>query len=32
VGIVLFKETLTPLQVVGVIFGILALVILKLGE
>lgn len=32
VGIILFKETLTPLQIVGVILGIVALVILKLGE
>ncbi len=32
VGILIFKETLTSLQIVGVIFGILALVILKLGD
>jgi len=32
VGILIFKETLTILQIVGVIFGILALIILKLGE
>ena len=32
VGIVLFKETLTSLQVVGVILGVIALVILTLGE
>ena len=32
VGILIFKETLTILQIVGVIFGILALVILKFGE
>ncbi len=32
VGILLFKETLTPLQIVGVILGIIALVILTLGK
>ncbi len=32
VGIVIFKETLTPIQVVGVILGIAALIILRAGE
>ncbi|MEK7547031.1 MAG: SMR family transporter [Patescibacteria group bacterium] len=32
VGILIFKETLTPLQIVGIILGIIALIILKLGE
>ncbi len=32
VGIILFKETLTPLQIAGVVLGILALIILTLGE
>ena len=32
VGIILFKETLTPLQIAGVVLGVIALIILTLGE
>lgn len=32
VGILLFKETLTPLQIIGVVLGIIALVILTVGK
>lgn len=32
IGLVIFKETLTPLQIFGVVLGVIALVILSISE
>lgn len=32
IGLVIFKETLTPLQTIGAVLGVIALIILSVGE